>query len=188
MKALSLTEPWATLVVLARKDDPLIAEKQYETRDKAFHHRGWLAIQATKALDPIWRTEPFRSVLAKHGIAVEADFHLGCVVGMVEMVYDWFAWLKASQISAQEMAFGDFSGSRHAYEFRRPVRFPKPRPASGMPGVWTWRPWWDESMTNPAGKCCDDCDHFARCCDFLGDVIGNPYCDWAPTRFEQRAR
>jgi hypothetical protein len=185
-----MTEPWATLVVLARKDDPLIAEKQYETRDKRCKHRGWLAVHATKELDPIWRTEPFRPVLAKHGITVEADFHLGCVIGMVEMVYDWMAGVLMSDgrdgvaLLQQERAFGNFAPRRHAYEFRRPVRFRKPVPARGMPGLFTWRPWWEESMTNPAGKCCEDCGNFVRCSALLGDLVRhNPYCDWAPTRF-----
>jgi hypothetical protein len=181
-----MTEPWATLVVLARKDDPLIAEKQYETRDKRCKHRGWLAIQATKELDPIWLEDPFRQVLEAHGITRAEHFHLGCVIGMVEMVYDWLAWPKSTEVSAQELHFGNFASGRYAYEFRRPAKFRKPVPARGMPGLFTWRPWWDESMTNPAGKCCDDCDNFARCCTLLGDLIDTPYCGWAPTRFVQK--
>lgn len=69
MKALSLTQPWATLIALGDKrlNSPASHIKQIETRSWRTAHRGPLAIHAAKGF-PKWaeetcRTEPFRSVL-----------------------------------------------------------------------------------------------------------------------------
>ncbi len=65
MKALSLTQPWASLVA--------IGAKNIETRSWSTGYRGWLAIHASKAFPGGARAlcfeEPFYSALHKAGLA-----------------------------------------------------------------------------------------------------------------------
>lgn len=87
MKALSLTQPWASLVA--------IGEKQIETRSWSTIYRGTLAIHAAKGFPTDARRlcalqEPFRSVLMKAGFNVtgpnKADFMpLGVIVAVCEL-------------------------------------------------------------------------------------------------------
>lgn len=83
MKALSLTEPWATLVVTG--------EKKIETRSWKTPYRGLLAIQAAKGF-PTWAKETvllsfFKQSLSKHGIHSHKDFTaLGAIIGTIEVV------------------------------------------------------------------------------------------------------
>ncbi len=80
MKALSLTQPWAELVVLG--------EKQYETRSWSTKVRGRIAIHASKAFPKsakdLTEEDPyFVTALGKYPIIRVA---LGAIVGTVEIV------------------------------------------------------------------------------------------------------
>lgn len=81
MKALSLTEPWASLAVTG--------EKKIETRSWKTSFRGLIAIQAAKNF-PLWAKEvigvSFFKVLEKNGIFSPKDFNLGAIIGTVEIV------------------------------------------------------------------------------------------------------
>ena len=89
MRALSLTQPWASLMAWD--------EKRYETRDWPTRERGWVAIVASKAFPADCRalcsTYPFREVLARHGdpwitskASGSTDLPLCAVVALVELV------------------------------------------------------------------------------------------------------
>lgn len=77
MKALTLTQPWATLVA--------IGAKTIETRSWRTSHRGWLAIHAAKAMPreaiELCITEPFASVLSEHA-RTPADLPRGAFVAV----------------------------------------------------------------------------------------------------------
>jgi hypothetical protein len=64
MKCITLWQPWASLI--------LWGEKKIETRSWATQHRGLLAIHSAAKDHPtlaaICATEPFRTILARHGI------------------------------------------------------------------------------------------------------------------------
>lgn len=76
MKALSLIQPWATLIVLG--------EKRIETRSWPTKHRGHLAIHASKNFPDDCRRlceeRPFREALARHGLTADT-LPLGQVLG-----------------------------------------------------------------------------------------------------------
>ena len=44
-----------------------------------------------------------------------------------------------------------------------------------------------DDMDLPAGKTCADCYHFKRCNAIYGHIAADEVCDWAPSRFVQRA-
>lgn len=43
-------------------------------------------------------------------------------------------------LTAQEIAFGDYTQGRYGYVFDQMLRFRKPIPARGMQGPWPWKP------------------------------------------------
>src|SRR5438270_11273502 len=80
--ALSLTQPWATLVVTGAK--------RVETRSWKTPYRGWLGIHAAKGF-PRWARElcseePFRSALAAAGIDAWTDLPVGALLGGVRLL------------------------------------------------------------------------------------------------------
>src|SRR5260221_1253433 len=116
MKALTLTQPWATLVA--------IGAKKIETRSWSTSYRGPLAIHAAKAAHreeaALCLQEPFTSAL---GGRVLYELPLGRVVATVRLVdvrptsmtIGEAAWSDPRQdivLSPQEEAFGDFTPGR----------------------------------------------------------------------------
>jgi activating signal cointegrator 1 len=64
MKAITIIQPWATLIALG--------EKKFETRSWATKHRGPLAIHAGKKIDKeVCQHEEIRAALARHGYTVD---------------------------------------------------------------------------------------------------------------------
>jgi len=80
MKALTLKEPWASLVVLGAKE--------YETRSWATKHTGRIAIHVSKTFDAASRRlclyEPFSTHL--EGFGMTRRFTLGAIIGLVTIV------------------------------------------------------------------------------------------------------
>lgn len=132
MKAITLTQPWASLVAFG--------EKRIETRGWPTSYRGPIAIHAAKGLaDPIrnedglreWMLqEPFAAALARHGVTVAEQLPRGAIVAVAELVDclgipsqlanairsrgrtlgDVFAGP-----AEHERAFGDYSDGRFAF-------------------------------------------------------------------------
>jgi hypothetical protein len=143
MKAITLHQPWATLMALG--------EKIYETRGWATSHRGETAIHAGKRVDrEACEREPIKSVLARHGYtadnlptgAILATSTLeGCyktkpygLSDYVELVSDEVV----KSIDEYEFAFGDYSRGRFAWEMTNVQRLPEPIPAKGQQRLWNW--------------------------------------------------
>ena len=128
MKALTLTQPWATLVA--------IGAKRYETRSWYTAYRGPLAIHASKGF-PKWAQElvieePFYTAL--DGVAlptgvVLATARLFCCLPTVNLV---------GKLSERERDFGDFEIGRFAWQFGDIQLLPEPVPAKGALGLWEW--------------------------------------------------
>jgi len=136
LTALSLTQPWASLVVWGFKG--------WETRGFSVTHRGPLVIQAAKGF-PGWAIdycydELFASALRQMGILHPKDLPRGMVVGVVDLV----GCLRTEQVRAsigyQEVAFGDYSDGRWAWRLRNPRRLSAPIEAKGSLGLWQWEP------------------------------------------------
>ncbi len=133
MKALSLHQPWATLVVLG--------VKRLETRRWRTEHRGPLVIHAARTFPPagqqLCRQEPFRSLLAEAGFAREDDLPRGALLGIVQ-VRDCLRTeeMDLDALSDTDRAVGDFSPGRWAWLLEQPERFVRPIPCPGKLGLF----------------------------------------------------
>ncbi len=148
MKALSLTQPWASLVAKGAK--------KIETRSWATSYRGPLAIHASKSF-PTWAREMVYDkdfILALFGCFEGSWKRLptGAVLAICELVdvirIDEAIWFPACkgigtkrqywELSKQERAFGDYSIGRHAWLLANIVPLPEPIPAKGALQLWEW--------------------------------------------------
>jgi hypothetical protein len=149
MKAITLTEPWATLVALN--------EKKVETRSWSTAYRGPIAIHSAKAF-PAWArdlclVEPFRSVLFRAGFAwgqlanPRYVFDRGCVIAISEIcgmirISQHFETILVNGLHIadpkQELAFGDYAPRRFAWRLGQARRLSNPIPAKGALGLWEW--------------------------------------------------
>lgn len=150
MKALTITQPWATLIA--------IGAKRFETRGWSTPYRGPLAIHAGKNTKPVGgevglrrlcEMEPFRSVLAEAGIDPLLDLPRGEIVAVVELVgcfpTDDIAGCRTSFEVARitqthpcrhERALGDYSAGRFAWVMRSREPVIPSIPARGKQGLW----------------------------------------------------
>lgn len=134
MRCLSLTQPWASMVVWGFK--------RYETRGWGTQHVGDLAIHASKGF-PSWAIEycfeqPFAACLRQAGVRYPADLPRGAVVGVVRLDSARHVESVRDSLGAQELAFGDYSDGRWAWELSAPRRLSEPIPARGSLGLWDW--------------------------------------------------
>ena len=127
MKAISLTQPWATLVVTGRK--------AVETRGWSTSHVGQIAIHAAKQY-PRWAKE-CASEWRLRGL-VHGTLPVGALVGIVTLleVTTTNAALFHERISEQEREFGDYSSGRYAWFLGDAVAFEQPIPCAGALRVW----------------------------------------------------
>ena len=133
MKALSLLQPWASLVVMGIKT--------IETRSWATQYRGELLIHAGKSkAGSIFGTEaPFKKYIP--------DFNklsFGAIIGKVELTNVLRAETLPysdeyiNRLTMEEKAFGDYTEGRYAWILNEPVIFNTPIPARGMLSLWDW--------------------------------------------------
>lgn len=139
MKALTLTQPWASLVA--------IGAKGIETRGWWTEYRGPLAIHAAKGFPDdaryIATTEPFRSALGG-GLATELP--RGAIVAMATLRDCWrFGQNTERQLRERSAAgglppheadFGDYTAGRYGFRFKHVVALPEPVPVPGKLGLW----------------------------------------------------
>ena len=133
MKAISLLQPWATLIMLGYKE--------FETRSWATKHRGPLAIAAS-AGKPAWAREAcapgtdLAQLLANHGLTF-GDLPRGAVLGvcqvdsMHKMDETWDLVL-----GEVELACGDYTNGRYAWALSHVQAFPTPVPCKGALSLW----------------------------------------------------
>lgn len=131
--ALSLIEPWATLMA--------IGAKRVETRSWATAYRGPFAIHASRKLDKdICREEPFATVLRLHfGTWNFLDrFRLGEIVGVAELLHCETVESLAPHQSSNEIAFGNYDQDcgRFGFVTDYATLLPTPIPARGMLNFW----------------------------------------------------
>lgn len=126
MKALTLTQPWATLIALG--------EKTYETRSWSTDYRGPLAIHAAAGFAPIGGKKGFRELCESHPFSGALFHHnrfeepddlpLGSVVATCRLVTVNPTRGEAPRASTvYEDDFGDYTEGRYQWELRdiRPV-------------------------------------------------------------------
>ena len=126
MKAISLLQPWATLVVMG--------VKKIETRNWGTKHRGTILIHASqgkagsifaadapfKKYIPDFKKLPFGAII---GEATIADV---IRIEDLEMNDDII-----NRLTMEEKAFGDYSEGRYAWMLEDAVEFTRPIPARG---------------------------------------------------------
>lgn len=164
MKAITLTQPWATLVA--------IGAKRIETRSWSTNYRGPLAIHAGKGLGTIGGNggfmdlcshEPFKSVLEAYwesliqstttvfelanGMprgAIIATCNLVSVIGTSVIDHAPYEWKAPDEriyrfyLTDQERAFGDYTPGRFAWLLADVEKLERPIPAKGALGLWQW--------------------------------------------------
>jgi hypothetical protein len=124
MKALSILQPWASLVVHGFKS--------IETRSWPTRHRGPLAIHAAgwfrKSQRECYRQQPYRDCLAAAGIRRMGDFPFGSIIGFVDVIDCVLASELFEEIDDRERHFGDFGAGMYAWLFAdsRPLTAPIP--------------------------------------------------------------
>lgn len=136
-RALSLTQPFASLVVAGAK--------RVETRSWPTRHRGALAIHASKAF-PRWAMElcaepPFVAELLCAGFGSAAELPRGMIVGSV-YVADCVpsTGMECDRLSDIERAFGDYTPGRFGWLLDDPVTYDPPVPCKGALGIWKFNP------------------------------------------------
>jgi hypothetical protein len=131
MKALSLSQPWASLLMLG--------VKRLETRCWHTSHRGPLLIHASKNFSRAARLlclqEPGRAALAAAGVANCRQLPVGAVLGVVELV-DCVRVEDAPAVPAEELPLGDFSPGRWLWRVARPRLLAMPLPYRGRLGLF----------------------------------------------------
>jgi len=135
MLALSLTQPWASLVAEGHK--------RYETRSWRTSYCGPLAIHASKGF-PKWAKEWMATDYDVDKVwkgRSPSDLPRGAVIGTVTLE----GCYRPEDISfvleedrRHETAFGDWSKGRWIWHFTVPVLFEKTIPATGALGLWRW--------------------------------------------------
>lgn len=156
MKAITLWQPWATLWALGFKE--------YETRSWATNYRGPIAIHA--ALKPAHKifskliehdiAELMFKFLRPLDIWFPADLPHGCIIATAELVgcheivcyggrgmssksTGWLDTVDGIYMpTEQELAFGDWTPGRYAWEVKNVKILPEPIPAKGHQRLWNW--------------------------------------------------
>ncbi len=139
-RAITLTEPWASLLVLLLKCN--------ETRGWPTKYRGSLLIHAAKGMPRYAReavcnspflqdlTAAFHVETASQVLEV-LDTRRGHVVGQCEIVGCHRSEDVRDSLSARERAYGDYSDNRYAFAIEHAVAFDSFIPCRGMLGIWT---------------------------------------------------
>lgn len=133
MKALSLTQPWATLVVTG--------EKRIETRSWSTNFTGRVAIHASKGF-PKWakecvNAEFFEESLRRFGYRSPSTLPTGSIIGLATIMGCRRTEDVGHQLSEKEQEFGDYYEGRFAWFLTDPVQFGVPIPCKGALGLWT---------------------------------------------------
>jgi hypothetical protein len=136
MKAISLTQPWATAMALGIKS--------WETRSQKMHasYRGPLLIHAS-SLFPSWARD---FALEQHGatkgkIPLPQDMPLGCIVAFGSLMDGWFRTEDVrGKLSILDLGWGDFSNDRFTFQFQLKEAINPVIKAKGALGLWTPKP------------------------------------------------
>jgi activating signal cointegrator 1 len=156
MKAITIHQPWATLVALG--------EKQFETRSWATKYRGPLVIHAGQKIDrKSCDRAMIKSTLEKHGLTMD-ELQTGVIVAICNLVdclkvrrpygADSVVCLDSlDSVNGRsilwggrlqgENDFGDYSDGRYAWELTDVQMLTEPIPAKGRQGLWNWKDQFD---------------------------------------------
>jgi hypothetical protein len=147
MKALTLWQPWASLM--------MGGFKTIETRSWNTDHRGWLAIHAAKR-EPYWAsdifndftrpftiftkslTRTFWACMEEMGYDNYSDLPRGAILGLVYVTNTLPTKKLRQSVDQYNRAFGDWTDGRFAWIISHGLRFLDPVPARGRQRLWDW--------------------------------------------------
>jgi hypothetical protein len=139
-KALTMTQPWTTLVA--------IGAKRLETRSWSTPYRGPLAIHAARGLTglteaefvALCQSEPFVSALAEAGLSDPAMLPRGAIIAVCDLV-DVQRITPMDKLPPEpERSFGNYAPGRYAWRLNNVWALPAPIPARGALWLWDWQP------------------------------------------------
>lgn len=144
MRALSLWQPWATLIALQAK--------RFETRSWYTSYRGRLIIHAAKNAEgmELCIKRPYFDVLNQAGYIVNGkpSLPMGCAICVVDLVgcyrtnghgigYHIDGGIgERPEPAPHEREFGDYSEGRYAWQLENVRVFDAPIPMKGMQGLF----------------------------------------------------
>lgn len=140
MKAISLWQPYATLIALG--------VKRFETRHWSTNYRGPLAIHAAKRPARLEECNlDIRAALHRLGHPDLSTLPHGCIVCAVDLTACYTVidtnfineGLALGLITPMEGHFGDYTPGRFAWRLDN-VRLVDNVPAKGSQGFWEWTP------------------------------------------------
>lgn len=134
MFAISLLQPWASLVTMG--------VKTVETRSWSTRHRGPILIHASKgkAGEIFAEDLPFKKYIPAFNV-----LPFGAIIGMATIdqilrVEDFdLDDAMMNKLTLEEKAFGDYTQGRYGWLLSDPISFDIPIPARGMPGLWAYK-------------------------------------------------
>jgi len=149
MKALTFTQPWASLVAVGAKS--IETRSWYvgpDPRGRGAQKLGWpIAIHAAKGFPreamEFALAEPCRSILREH-IATLGDLPRGAVIAtaiLLHVVTIEHLERAPHILTPRERAFGNYSPGRYAWRLWNVKPLPEPVPARGSLGLWEWDCW-----------------------------------------------
>jgi len=142
MRAVTIRQPWATLIALGAK--------RFETRSWATKHRGDIAIHAGKVIDKKACQHPeIEAILTKHGYLKPTDLPTGAVIATGVLINCWQSFVQEDQvilesagkiknINAFEELVGDYTEGRYAWELEHMNILQNPVPTKGYLSLWHW--------------------------------------------------
>ncbi|MGI8546881.1 MAG: hypothetical protein ACR2M1_06030 [Gemmatimonadaceae bacterium] len=140
VRAITLTEPWASLMVLGLKLN--------ETRSWSIKYRGPVLVHAAKGMPPYARQAvfdaPFLDDLAAalgadtaSQILEALDERRGKIIGQCDIVGCHRSEDVRESLSDRELAYGDYSDKRYAFAIQGATMFSEFVQCRGMLGLWT---------------------------------------------------
>ena len=149
MKALTLTQPWASLVA--------IGAKRIETRGWSTNYRGPIAIHAAKAFPGTAKAlaqneTAFRRALGwPHPERITQEWlddiaarlrsmPTGCVIAVSEILdcRRTEDIVTPELVATDEYAFGDYAPGRYGFILGKVMQISPPVPVMGSLGLWNW--------------------------------------------------
>jgi hypothetical protein len=136
VKALSLWQPWATLIALGHK--------RFETRHWPTSYRGPLAIHAAKRRMTDEEHSYLLDLIYWEEIALPDpdEFPLGVIVATATLVGVHHIGVSVSPDDQTELELevGNWEAGRFAWELAGVRPLAQPIPARGAQGLWEWTP------------------------------------------------
>lgn len=137
MKALTLTQPWATLIAYGRK--------RIETRSWSTSFRGRIAIHAAKGLGPVGGkrglkdqclARPFSNYIAGWNVPLGAIVAVATIVKVVQIDMGVRAEVLSQTTTPDEFMFGDYTSGRYAWYLENVSPLPEPIYCIGALSLW----------------------------------------------------